>query len=74
MSYTKKQKELFNRIMKQINKNVENSSKENNKMKILSKKHPQTDTIKMIVLCALLMLFVSFKTTKNDDPDRKSVV
>jgi beta-glucosidase len=54
--------------MKQINKNVENSSKENNKMKILSKKHPQTDTIKMIVLCALLMLFVSFKTTKNDDP------
>ena len=68
MSYTKKQKELFNRIMKQINKNVENSSKENNKMKILSKKHPQTDTIKMIVLCALLMLFVSFKTTKNDDP------
>mgnify|MGYP000489301116 FL=1 len=68
MFYTKKQKELFNRIMKQINKNVENSSKENNKMKILSKKHPQTDTIKMIVLCALLMLFVSFKTTKNDDP------
>ena len=37
-------------------------------MKILSKKHPQTDTIKMIVLCAVLMLFVSFKTTKNDDP------
>ena len=68
MSYTKKQKELFNRIMKQINKNVVNNSKENNKMKILSKKHPQTDTIKMIVLCALLMLFVSFKTTKNDDP------
>jgi beta-glucosidase len=68
MFYTKKQKELFSRIMKQINKNVENSSKENNKMKILSKKHPQTDTIKMIVLCALLMLFVSFKTTKNDDP------
>ena len=68
MFYTKKQKELFNRIMKQINKNVVNNSKENNKMKILSKKHPQTDTIKMIVLCALLMLFVSFKTTKNDDP------
>ena len=50
MFYTKKQKELFNRIMKQINKNVENSSKENNKMKILSKKHPQTDTIKLSFL------------------------
>ena len=37
-------------------------------MKILSKKHPQTNTIKIIVLGAVLMLFVSFKTTKNDDP------
>jgi len=37
-------------------------------MKIISKKHPQTNTIKMIVLGAVLMLFVSFKTAKNDDP------
>ena len=37
-------------------------------MKILSKKHPQTNPIKIIVLGAVLMLFVSFKTTKNDDP------
>ena len=37
-------------------------------MKILSKKHPQTNTIKIIVLGAVLMLFVSFKTAKNDDP------
>ena len=33
MSYTKKQKELFNRFIKQINKNVVNNSKENNKDK-----------------------------------------
>ena len=37
-------------------------------MKIISKKHPQTNTIKMIVLGAVLMLFVSFKTAKDDDP------
>jgi len=68
MFYLNEDQELFNKIMKQICKNAKNNFEENNKMKILSKKHPQTDTIKMIVLCAVLMLFVSFKTTKNDDP------
>ena len=68
MFYSNEDQELFNKIMKQICKNAKKNFEENNKMKILSKKHPQTDTIKMIVLCALLMLFVSFKTTKNDDP------
>ena len=29
---------------------------------------PNVGVGSMIVLCALLMLFVSFKTTKNDDP------
>ena len=37
-------------------------------MKILSKKHPQTDTIKIIVLSAALMLFFSFKTANDEDP------
>ena len=36
-------------------------------MRILRKKHPQTNTVKIIVLSALLMLLVSFKTTKDDD-------
>ena len=36
-------------------------------MRILRKKHPQTNTVKIIVLSALLMLLVSFKTTKYDD-------
>ena len=36
-------------------------------MRILREKHPQTNTVKIIVLSALLMLLVSFKTTKDDD-------
>ena len=36
-------------------------------MRILREKHPQTNTLKIIVLSALLMLLVSFKTTKDDD-------
>jgi len=37
-------------------------------MRILRKKHPLITMIKMIILSAVLMLFVSFKTTKDGDP------
>ena len=37
-------------------------------MRILRKKHPLITMIKMIVLSAVLMLFVSFKTNKDGDP------
>ena len=36
-------------------------------MRDLRKKHAQTRIIKMIVFSALLMLFIGFKTTKNND-------
>ena len=37
-------------------------------MRILRKKHPLITMVKMIILSAVLMLFVSFKTTKDGDP------